>query len=271
MADLIYNANGGVYAPKSQEFIDGGLIAGAYYTDGTFKSWDELVADEIVTDTKISPNAFCDTTLEKIIVPNTVTSIYDSAFEGCIGLTTIIIPESVSLDCYALYGCENLTTIYYSGATHEFPWGADNATLKPYSDAIIEENSKVAVIHNYSPTRSGHTFLGWNTDNTATTATYQPEDTVNGTGESITLYAIWQKNNEQQNIFLCKDGTVYASEFIETDSGLYFDKDGKVYSPAFVVEEIKNGQFAIGNEFVALNFVEGIPADNVTYTLVDEN
>ena len=46
------------------------------------------------------------------IIPNTVTSIGDHAFEGCTGLTDIDIPNSVTSIGYgAFYGCTGLTSI----------------------------------------------------------------------------------------------------------------------------------------------------------------
>ena len=42
------------------------------------------------------------------------------------------------------------------------------------------------------PTRSGWTFVGWNTSSSATTATYQPGGSYTGNA-ALTLYAIWKK------------------------------------------------------------------------------
>lgn len=43
------------------------------------------------------------------------------------------------------------------------------------------------------PIRSGYTFLGWGTSASATSTSYQPGGIYTG-NESITLYAVWQKN-----------------------------------------------------------------------------
>jgi len=43
------------------------------------------------------------------------------------------------------------------------------------------------------PTRTGYTFLGWNTSSTATTATYQPGGSYTADAAAV-LYAIWREN-----------------------------------------------------------------------------
>ena len=46
------------------------------------------------------------------VIPNSITSIGDWAFEECYLLTSLIIPESVtSIGCSAFYGCYSLTSI----------------------------------------------------------------------------------------------------------------------------------------------------------------
>ncbi|MBQ2003649.1 MAG: InlB B-repeat-containing protein, partial [Peptococcaceae bacterium] len=63
-------------------------------------------------------------------------------------------------------------------------------------------NASVTVDFSKVPNRQGYTFLGWDTNATATDPTYKVEDSVEDTftmpNNDVTLYAIWVPNNQTQ-------------------------------------------------------------------------
>ena len=66
----------------------------------------------------------------------------------------------------------------------------------PTQSSVSTTNSSWAFkISNTEPTRSGYTFLGWAKSSTATSASYQPGDTISLTSSSpkATLYAVWEE------------------------------------------------------------------------------
>jgi hypothetical protein len=67
--------------------------------------------------TSIGDSAFgsC-TSLTSVTIPNSVTSIGDWAFNGCTSLTSVTIPNSVtSIGDYAFYDCQSLASVYFQG------------------------------------------------------------------------------------------------------------------------------------------------------------
>ena len=120
-----------------------------------------------------SDNAFTNSSLKRVVIPDTVTSIYGSvfaynnnldsvvipesvtymngaAFSNCMSLTNITIPKSLKrIYAYTFTGCYNLTTVNYTGS--EAQW--ENITIEqsngPLYDAKINFNAKTH-IHSYA-------------------------------------------------------------------------------------------------------------------------
>ena len=76
------------------------------------------------------------------IIPATVNVISRSAFENCVNLISIEIPDGViSIDISAFYNCSNLKDVYYSGSESDWNNISINGHNNCLTDATIHYNS----------------------------------------------------------------------------------------------------------------------------------
>ncbi|WP_455259650.1 leucine-rich repeat protein [Ruminococcus sp.] len=102
------------YTLWEQSAPDGVLYAGDFaykiigdFTDSTLTFKDNTYA---INDDFLSCNEY----VKKINLPDSLTSIGASAFEGCSALKTVTIPDSCGVQAMAFYGCSSLTDINYN-------------------------------------------------------------------------------------------------------------------------------------------------------------
>ncbi|MBR7042483.1 MAG: InlB B-repeat-containing protein, partial [Bacilli bacterium] len=90
---------------------------------------------------------------------------------------------NANLSLYAIWGIKTYTITYDANDGN----GAPSSQTKTHDIALTLSSTK--------PTRTGYTFLGWNTSKTSTTAnsSYAPGKTY-GTNANLTLYAVWSAN-----------------------------------------------------------------------------
>ena len=96
---------------------------------------------------------------------------------------------------------KNTAYYYFKGApvlpTFTLNYNANGGTGAPasqtYKATSEYEKSHTFTIASQVPTCDGYTFLGWNTNRSATTANYQPDGSIVVTG-TTTLYAVWEEN-----------------------------------------------------------------------------
>jgi hypothetical protein len=95
---------------------------------------------EEYTVSKIADNAFesC-VSLSSVTIPNSVTSIGESAFSGCRSLISLVIPKSVtSIGSQAFYGCYGLTSIKVESGNKYYDSRNDcNALIESSSNTLI--------------------------------------------------------------------------------------------------------------------------------------
>lgn len=74
-------------------------------------------------------------------------------------------------------------------------YNANGGSFAPTTQSYTgtSTSSHTFTISSQEPVRNNYTFLGWSTSSTATTASYQPGDSISvGYNSSRTLYAVWQ-------------------------------------------------------------------------------
>ena len=99
--------------------------------------------------------------------------------------TQIIYPADVGLRCAWVYTSDLVQTYTVS-------YNANGGTGAPSSQTKTSDVD--LTLSTVKPQRTGHTFVGWSTSSTATTAQYSA-GSVYSNNSSVTLYAVWRKQS----------------------------------------------------------------------------
>ncbi len=235
---IAYTLNGGTkgtYAPTSATVGDWFQVSNPTRSGYTFKGWNITGMDSTThnygSSTLWGYSSSTATSLNNITVTNF------KNLRGSAGTVTFAAQW------------EQTT----SATTYTVSYNANGGSGAPGDQ--IKTHNVTLTLSSTKPTRTGFTFVGWGTSETATTASYQPGGSYT-TNANLTLFAIWKEVAAAGKVYICSDGKVYATDFINAGK-ISIDTDGNLYATAFIT----GTSFSISSKgfITATAFVKGTP------------
>ena len=114
-------------------------------------------------------------------VPGLSTAMYEANKHYTVGLADT---QNATVRLFPAWRAMENYTITYD---------ANGGTGAPEAETAREDNTGHKLASGV-PTRDGYTFLGWATTPVATTAAYQPKESIAKVTADLTLYAVWKQN-----------------------------------------------------------------------------
>ena len=143
--------------------------------------------------------------------------------------------------CYDAGGDLYFTSIEAELAGYTLTYDANGGSGAPSSVSDITSTT----ISKTVPARFGYTFLGWSTKSSATSATYEPGDSLNISND-ITLYAVWQSptvisssvTNSSYSACISSGGVEKYYVFTPSSNGKYrFESSGSLDTEIYLYND----------------------------------
>ena len=167
--------------------------------------WGSLAGDEVLTEVEFAegmtkiPAYICEnaSSMEKVVIPSTVTDIGWSAFYGCTSLKGVSLPDGLTkIDNYAFDRCKSFTDVRVpKSVTSIGEYAFENCTS--LKSAVIEANSKKL----FETTIGKYAFSG---------CTNLTSVTIPGNVTSIEDYAFSNCNSLVANVYKNSAGLTYC-------------------------------------------------------------
>ena len=166
--------------------------AGTYYFNakdvaGNISNTQSITFYKTILDANggtVSPNYVITKSGNSITLPMPTKSGYTF-----LGWSTSSTATSATYQPGGSFTANSNTTLYavWKANTYTLSYNANGGSNTPDS----QTGAKSYTISSTVPTRFGYTFLGWAKSSSATTATYEPGDSITLTADT-TLYAVWK-------------------------------------------------------------------------------
>ena len=178
---------GGKYTPTASETLFAQWAANTYTVVFNNNGGSGTMSNQTMTygtATKLTTNAFTKTGY-KFVGWNTDQNETTAQYTDGQSVTNLTDVNGGSVTLYAIWRKDITITYNVNGGT---------GTITASTGTLYNSQSSVNIkLSSSKPTREGHTFLGWSTSDTATSATYQP-NTEYPFSNNTTLYAVWSIN-----------------------------------------------------------------------------
>ena len=112
-------------------------------------------------------------------------------------------------------------TASWKANTYSVAFNGNGSTSGSMSNQTHTYDTSLALTAN-AYVKTGHTFKGWSTSSTATTATYTDKQSVKNLsstqGATVTLYAVWQVNTYTLHLFKGQENLLSAAEMAKSST-----------------------------------------------------
>ena len=181
LTEIVVDSNNKSYASKDDILFDKNFETIICCPGGKIGSF--TIPDSV---TSIGESAFAAcTSLTDVTIPDSVTSIGYGAFRDCTSLTDVTIPNSViSIGDLAFFDCDKLTDIYYKGSEPEWNQISIGSLAIPSNVTIHYESEPVTTTTTTTMTTTTTTTK----PTTTTTTTTKPTTTTTVTTTTTAAY-----------------------------------------------------------------------------------
>ena len=186
------------YSYSSPSTITFNVNGGNAWSSNTCQTGDGFIFNSSTSACTKSISSSSATTVNALPIPTRSDYVFAGWFSATTGGSEYVVPYTTtrtnytysSFTMYAHWDSASLSSLSV-GDSYTITYDANGGDVGSVPSAQTKEYGVNLTLSTTVPTRSGYTFLGWSTDSSATSATYEPGEIYSSNVDAI-LYAVWQ-------------------------------------------------------------------------------